>query len=238
MTTNVATSHENGDDRLSLIRARLYLLDRWVRGRLITTSGGWMCWTRREAVPCDPSGATVGRHAVTAALTETLHPVGSEDRAADHALVYEAGVVASELLSNAARACRSRIAPRLDVHHGGIRIEVYDDGPGVPSSVNRAHTRSAAADCASSTRSRRRGAQSRDRRASASGPRCRSSARPPRTWTAPTAVADVLAAGSRAQGAEASATGQPRDHAVQELNPNSDAGSAGRCSPAGPSNGP
>ena len=106
------------------------------------------------------------------------------------------------------------------------------------SSVSRAHTRSAAADCASSTRSRRRGAQSRDRRASASGPRCRSSARPPRTWTAPTAVADVLAAGSRAQGAEASATGQPRDHAVQELNPNSDAGSAGRCSPAGPSNGP
>jgi len=43
MTTNVATSHENGDDRLSLISARLYLLDRWVRGRLITTSGGWMC---------------------------------------------------------------------------------------------------------------------------------------------------------------------------------------------------
>jgi Histidine kinase-, DNA gyrase B-, and HSP90-like ATPase len=140
MTTNVATSHENGDDRLSLIRARLYLLDRWVRGRLITTSGGWMCWTRREAVPCDPSGATVGRHAVTAALTETLHPVGSEDRAADHALVYEAGVVASELLSNAARACRSRIAPRLDVHHGGIRIEVYDDGPGVPvERQSRAH---------------------------------------------------------------------------------------------------
>ena len=42
-----------------------------------------MCWTCREAVPCDPSGATVGRHAVTNALTETLHSVGSEDRAAD-----------------------------------------------------------------------------------------------------------------------------------------------------------
>jgi hypothetical protein len=92
-----------------------------------------MCWTRREAVPCDLSGATVGRHAVTAALTETLHPVGSEDRAADQELVYEAGVVASELLSNAARACRSRIALRLDVHHDCIRIEVYDDGPGVPA---------------------------------------------------------------------------------------------------------
>jgi len=91
-----------------------------------------MCWTRREAVPCEPSGATVGRHAVTAALTETLHPVGSEDRAVDHELVYEAGVVATELLSNAARACRSLIALRLDVHHGSIRIEVYDDGPGVP----------------------------------------------------------------------------------------------------------
>jgi hypothetical protein len=91
-----------------------------------------MCWTRREAVPCDPSGATVGRHAVTAALTEMLHSVGSEDRAADQELVYEAGVVASELLSNAARACRSRIALRLDVHHDSIRIEVYDDGPGVP----------------------------------------------------------------------------------------------------------
>ena len=141
MTTNVATSHENGDDRLSLIRARLYLLDRWVRGRLITTSGGWMCWTRREAVPCDPSGATVGRHAVTAALTETLHPVGSEDRAADHALVYEAGVVASELLSNAARACRSRIAPRLDVHHGGIRIEVYDRRSRCPGRASVARTR-------------------------------------------------------------------------------------------------
>ena len=38
----------------------------------------------------------------------------------------------TELLSNAARACRSRIALRLDVHHGSIRIEVYDDGPGVP----------------------------------------------------------------------------------------------------------
>jgi signal transduction histidine kinase len=91
-----------------------------------------MCWTRREAVPCDPSGATVGRHAVTAALTEMLHSVGSEDRAADQELVYEAGVVASELLSNAARACRSRIAVRLEVHHDSIRIEVYDDGPGVP----------------------------------------------------------------------------------------------------------
>ena len=91
-----------------------------------------MCWTRREAVPCDPSGATVGRHAVTAALTETLHPVGSEDRAVDHELIYDVGVVATELLSNAARACRSLIALRLDVHHGSIRIEVYDDGPGVP----------------------------------------------------------------------------------------------------------
>ena len=91
-----------------------------------------MCWTRREAVPCDPSGATLGRHAVTAALTEMLHSVGSEDRAADQELVYEAGVVASELLSNAARACRSRIAVRLEVHHDSIRIEVYDDGPGVP----------------------------------------------------------------------------------------------------------
>jgi hypothetical protein len=91
-----------------------------------------MCWTRREAMPCDLSAAKVGRHALTAALTETLHSVGSEDGAADHALVYEAGVVVSELLSNAARACRSRIALRLDVHHGGIRIEVYDDGPGLP----------------------------------------------------------------------------------------------------------
>ena len=91
-----------------------------------------MCWTRREAVPCDPSGSTVGRHAVTAALTETLHSVGSEDRAADQDLVYEAGIVVSELLSNATRACRSRIALRLEVHHGSIRIEVYDDGPGVP----------------------------------------------------------------------------------------------------------
>jgi anti-sigma regulatory factor (Ser/Thr protein kinase) len=69
---------------------------------------------------------------VTAALTETLHSVGSKDRAADQELVYEAGVVVAELLSNAARACRSRIALRLDVHHGSIRIEVYDDGPGVP----------------------------------------------------------------------------------------------------------
>jgi hypothetical protein len=132
MTINVATFHDSADDRLSLIRARLYLLDRWVRGRLFTTSGGWMCWTRREAVSCDPFGATVGRHAVTAALTETLHPVGSDGRAADHDLVYEAGVVVSELLSNAAGARRSRIALRLDVHHGGIRIEIYDDGPGVP----------------------------------------------------------------------------------------------------------
>jgi anti-sigma regulatory factor (Ser/Thr protein kinase) len=91
-----------------------------------------MCWTRREAVTCDPSGATLGRHAVTAALTETLHSAGSDDRAADQELVYEAGVVVSELLWNAARACRSRIALRLEVHHGSIRIEVYDDGPGVP----------------------------------------------------------------------------------------------------------
>jgi Histidine kinase-like ATPase domain len=104
-----------------------------IQGRLIIpTSGDWMCWTRREAVPCDPSGATVGRHAVTAALTETLHPQGSEDRAVDQELVYDAGVVATELLSNAARACRSRIVLRLDVHHDSIRIEVYDDGPGVP----------------------------------------------------------------------------------------------------------
>ena len=92
-----------------------------------------MCWTHREAVLCDPSGATVGRHAVTAALTEMLHSVGSEDRVANQELVYEAGIVAIELLSNAARACRSRIALRLDVHHGSIRIEVYDDGPGVPA---------------------------------------------------------------------------------------------------------
>ena len=83
-------------------------------------------------MPCDPSGATVGRHAVTAALTETLHSAGSEDRTADQELVYEAGVVATELVSNAIRACRSRIALRLDVHHGSIRIEVYDDGPGMP----------------------------------------------------------------------------------------------------------
>ena len=67
-----------------------------------------------------------------AALTETLHSVGSEDRAADQELVFEAGVVATELLSNATQACRSRIAVRLEVHHGSIRIEVYDDGPGVP----------------------------------------------------------------------------------------------------------
>jgi len=91
-----------------------------------------MCWTRRQAVPCDPSGATVGRHAVTAALAETLHSAGSEDRAVDQELVYEAGIVATELLSNAATACRSRIVLRLEVHHGSIRIEVYDDGPGAP----------------------------------------------------------------------------------------------------------
>ena len=69
---------------------------------------------------------------MTAALTETLHSVRSEDRRADQELAYEAGVVATELLSNAAQACRSRIALRLDVHHDSIRIEVYDDGPGVP----------------------------------------------------------------------------------------------------------
>ena len=91
-----------------------------------------MCWTRREAVPCGPSGATVGRHAVTAALTETLRSVGSGDWTADQELVYEAGVVTTELLSNAVQACRSRIALRLDVHHDSIRIAVYDDGPGVP----------------------------------------------------------------------------------------------------------
>ena len=79
-----------------------------------------------------PVRATVGRHAVTGALTETLHSVGSEDRAADQDLVYEAGVVVTELLSNATHACRSRIALRLEVHHGSIRIEVHDDGPGVP----------------------------------------------------------------------------------------------------------
>ena len=58
--------------------------------------------------------------------------VGSGDRTADQELVYEAGVVTTELLSNAAQACRSRIALRLDVHHSSIRIAVYDDGPGVP----------------------------------------------------------------------------------------------------------
>jgi anti-sigma regulatory factor (Ser/Thr protein kinase) len=73
-----------------------------------------------------------GRKAVAAGLTETLRPMGSQDRVTDEELVYEARLVVTELLSNAAKACRSRIVLRLDVHHHCIRIEVYDDGPGVP----------------------------------------------------------------------------------------------------------
>ena len=91
-----------------------------------------MCWTHREAVPCDASGAMAGRGAVAAGLTEALRPMGSQDRVTDEELVYEARLVVTELLSNAAKACRSRIVLRLDVHHHCIRIEVYDDGPGVP----------------------------------------------------------------------------------------------------------
>ena len=115
---------------------------------------------------------------------------GVRDRVADQELVYEAGVVASELLSNAARACRSRIALRLEVHHGSSASRSTTTVRVSRLSARRAQTRSAAADCGSSTRSRRRGARSRDRPANASGPRCRSSARLRRTWTAPTAVAD------------------------------------------------
>jgi hypothetical protein len=91
-----------------------------------------MCWTHREAVPCGPAGATRGRRMVTTMLADTLRSVDPSTRAIDEELVYEAGLVAAELLSNATRVCRSEIGIRLDVHHGHIRISVYDDGPGVP----------------------------------------------------------------------------------------------------------
>jgi signal transduction histidine kinase len=91
-----------------------------------------MCWTLREAVPCDPVGAMEGRHVVTDALADVLHATGAHARAIDEDLVFEAGLVAAELLSNAARACESEVTVGLVVHHDRIRIAVYDDGRGRP----------------------------------------------------------------------------------------------------------
>ena len=38
-----------------------------------------MCWTRPEAVPCDPSGATVGRHASVDDIAPVIAFLGSPD---------------------------------------------------------------------------------------------------------------------------------------------------------------
>ena len=92
-----------------------------------------MCWKCVQQVPCSPAGASQGRHAVVARLSEALRPGGPEEEASDRALIDDAGLVATELLANATRACRSEIVLHLTIHHRHIEIAVYDDGPGVPA---------------------------------------------------------------------------------------------------------
>jgi signal transduction histidine kinase len=91
-----------------------------------------VCWMFRETLACAPSGATAGRHLVADALAKVLRPVEADQHVRDLDLIDDAGLVATELLSNAVHACRSRVVLRLDVHHDRIRIGVFDDGPGRP----------------------------------------------------------------------------------------------------------
>jgi len=64
-------------------------------------------------------------------LSEALEPFGSTP-----ALIDQAEVIVSELITNALKAACSRTELHLSVFEDRVRIEVHDDAPGEPNVQN------------------------------------------------------------------------------------------------------
>jgi anti-sigma regulatory factor (Ser/Thr protein kinase) len=88
----------------------------------------------QQLTPGDPTAVALGRTVVCDALTPGCP-----------ALVDDAVLTVSELVTNAIAAAREQVCLTVEVRDGLARIAVYDDGPGdpvaCPSSPDRPHGR-------------------------------------------------------------------------------------------------
>lgn len=82
----------------------------------------------------DPASVALGRNLVGEALATTgsLATVST-------AVVDDAVLAASELVTNAVSAARDRICVVVEYFEGCARVAVYDDGPGEPKACPRTH---------------------------------------------------------------------------------------------------
>lgn len=97
-----------------------------------------MIATVHELLPGDPTSVARGRSMVTAAL-------GQPQAHLSPAMVDDAVLATSELVTNAIAAAHTRICLSVELLDDLARVSVYDDGPGNPvarpSSTDRPHGR-------------------------------------------------------------------------------------------------
>jgi two-component sensor histidine kinase len=86
-----------------------------------------VCWFDERTYPADSSTPLLARRFTADRVRQVLRV----DPAA-RALVDDAGLMVSELVTNAVNASATTITVRLDIHRDHARIAVTDDAPGSP----------------------------------------------------------------------------------------------------------
>lgn len=91
-----------------------------------------MIAVEQELRPGDPASVALGRTLVSQALAAT-----GELATVSAAVVDDAVLATSELVTNAVSAARERICVVVEFFEGCARVAVYDDGPGQPRACPR-----------------------------------------------------------------------------------------------------
>jgi anti-sigma regulatory factor (Ser/Thr protein kinase) len=86
-----------------------------------------VCWRRERSLACVDAAPAQARRFVRQQLTDSLP--ARTDLAQ---MVTSAELVASELATNAVKACQRGMAISVEVHHHWVTLAVCDDGPGRP----------------------------------------------------------------------------------------------------------
>jgi anti-sigma regulatory factor (Ser/Thr protein kinase) len=88
-------------------------------------------WQTSAYFKCESAAPARARRFCSRSLSEALEPFE-----ATPALIDQAEVIVSELVTNALKAACSRTELHLSVSESRVRIEVHDDAPGEPTVQN------------------------------------------------------------------------------------------------------
>jgi anti-sigma regulatory factor (Ser/Thr protein kinase) len=86
-----------------------------------------VCWATERGFDTEARAPSVARQFVGSSLLGLLPPLGETETIAD------AELVVSELVTNAVRSGAATVRVMVELHHGELKLDVADDGPGWPT---------------------------------------------------------------------------------------------------------